>query len=224
MLYFLYCASTSSCRVNRHNNSDEEVCESLDCLSSDSSEEMSESEELIEQPNNASHSEQKYLSALRFLSSTLTASSLRENKDPNDKKIDLGRDFQEADLPLGVVSSISKSYRVEFGDCDRSNLFPDQITFSPPEGDFSVSGVLEHPSVIHQGYPQEDRLNAPGCFVGLSKRRLEFAKVFTGNVAISTGLTDRTLCMEENGIGNHSSSILCMLQPLDSISHRNFSA
>lgn len=208
--------------VNRHNNSDEEVCESLDCLSSDSSEEMSESEELIEQPNNASHSEQKYLSALRFLSSTLTASSLRENKDPNDKKIDLGRDFQEADLPLGVVSSISKSYRVEFGDCDRSNLCPDQITYSPPEGDFSVSGVLEHPSVIHQGYPQEDRLNAPGCFVGLSKRRLEFAEVFTGNVAINTGLTDRTLCTEENGIGTHSSSILCMLQPLDSISHRNF--
>ncbi|XP_056165819.1 uncharacterized protein LOC115679045 isoform X2 [Syzygium oleosum] len=214
-----------SALVTRHNNSDDEVCESPDCLSSDSSEEMSESEELIEQPNNESHSEQKYLSSLRFLSCTLTASSLRENKDPKDRKIDLERDFQEADLPLGVVSSISKSYRVEFGDGDRSNLFADQITNSPPEGSFSVSGLLEDPSVVHQGYPEEYRLNAPGCFVGLSKRTLEFAEVmpfFRGNAATSTVLTDRTLCTKENGIGTRSSSILCMLQPLDIINRRNF--
>ncbi|XP_048136098.1 uncharacterized protein LOC115734393 isoform X3 [Rhodamnia argentea] len=211
--------------VTRHNNYDEEVCESPDCLSSDSLEEMSDSEELIEQPNNASHSEQKYFSALRFLSSTLTASSLREKKDPNDKKIDLKGDFQEADLPLGVVSSISKSHRVEFGDPDRSKLSTDQITNSPPEGGFSVSGLLEDPSVIHQGYSEEHRLSTPGCFGGLSKRRLEFAEVlpfFRGNTATSTVLTDRTLCMEENGIGTHSSSILWMLQPLDVIHHRNF--
>lgn len=222
MLYFLYCGWTSRCRVARHNNSDEEVCESPDCFSPDSSEEMSESEELIEQPNNESHSEQKYLSALRFLSCTLTASSLRENKDPKDRKIDLERDFQEADLPLGVVSSISKSYRVEFGDGDRSNLSADQITNSPPEGSFSVSGLLEDPSVVHRVYPEEHRLNAPGCFVGLSKKTLEFVEVmpfFRGNAATSTVLTDRTLCMKENVIGTHSSSILCMLQPLD---HRNF--
>ncbi|KAF8039693.1 hypothetical protein BT93_B2031 [Corymbia citriodora subsp. variegata] len=214
-----------SALVNRHNNSHEEVYESPDCLSSDSSEEMSESEELIEQPNNASPSEQKYLSALRFLSSTLTASSLRENKDPNNKKNDLERDSQAAELPLGVASSISKSYCVQFGDRDRSNVCIDQVTNAAPEGGFSVSDLLEDPSVIHQGYPEEHRLNAPGCFVGLSKRRLEFAEVmpfFRGNAATSTVLTDRTLSTGENGIGTHSSSILCMLQPLDIIDHHNF--